>query len=268
MTKFETFTFGDNNIGVRVGCVTFAVATPSRQRAAGVSRSPLLSVANLIVHESEHDTYAAHFEKHGVCCGRLHTHNVKGIGNIRNLMLERYFGAGIDFVFTADDDVKCMQYMVTRGSKAYSDLPTILGIIASAGYTASQIPVGMFGFHQSGVPFERRAQIPFYLRGWTSSHAAGFLDRTLRYDTTLKSHDDIDICLQSISKYKLLWRDERWYFRCYGEGDKTQVGGMAAHRSSIVADEALRQMQAKWGDDVILPGPLTASGMAVRVHLS
>ena len=265
----RTFQMANGGTAVDMEIVKFCVVVPSRRRSDSIVTMPLLPVANVFVHESEVETYERHFAKREVPFGTVRPHSQQGMPRIRNYMLEQMLTDEVDFMFMADDDVRGLRLMMTRlSAPIIGDMRTILEVIATTGHTAKQFPVGIFGFHQSGVPRERRCQIPFYLRGWISSHACGVLDRDLRYDPRLRTHDDIDFSLQAIAKYGHAFRDERWYVDCLPSVGWNSTTGMAAFRSTKEEEDALALLQAKWGEQTIQRGDLQASGMAVVVTLN
>jgi len=240
----------------------FVVCIPSRKREEVVQRCPLLPVANVVVHESEYDSYARAFHDQGATFGALLTHNVQGMGRIRNHLLHVVRDKDRDeFVMQIDDEHRYLAYMMTRraGSKAMraTEVWHQLDIFCHDALVARELPTGLFGYAALARPQERRSYDPFNIRNWVTVGCSGTLDKELRFDENLFLNEDIDFCLQVIAKYKVILRDQRWAGmpEMYEGRTVGTPGGLADVRTTEMARQTIRYLQAKWGASVIVDDP-------------
>jgi len=239
----------------------FVICIPSRKREEVVQGCPLLPAANVIVHESEYDSYARSFHDKGATCGALLAHNLKGLPRIRNYLLHEVRDKERDeFEMQLDDEFRYLAYLMTRraGSKMarVTDAGHQLDIFCHDALVAREMPTGAFGYALGGRPQQRRVYDPFHLRKCALGGCFGILDKELRYDENLLVHEDVDFSLQVIAKYKVMLRDDRWFAVQYAAENRAvgTPGGLSEVRCEEVTTWTARYLQSKWGKSVVDPG--------------
>ena len=74
-------------------------------------------------------------------------------------------------------------------------------------------------------------------------------DPEIRYDESLTRHEDVDIYLQYMLKHRMVFRDNRYFFKFQCNKDvakKTQAGGIDG--GDLAHDQALKSLRNKWGN--------------------
>ena len=138
----------------------------------------------------------------------VHPDEVVGIGPLRQWILDN---VDDEIVVQVDDDVQSL-YALTGISKRTIDKPEIAKrVIATTALCAKEAGARVFGFNQTWdvrkfMPFK-----PFLLNSWTGG-VVGVIGKGLRYDTFLRLRADIDFCLQSLQKDRIVWIDNRFSF--------------------------------------------------------
>lgn len=258
------FEMRDGRKIIKNGEFVFSVTIPSRKREKLLLLSPFLPVANVYVHESEYESYAKAL--HGKEYGALHAHDsdtyyIWGQMNLYNPDEEDWF-------MNIDDDIGGLVNMFTRISSRSKIryLPKLLEIFCQSGIIATELPTGLFGYSNTGSPRERKSYNPFSLRSWSPMGIAGILDRDLYGDPKIPTKTDIDHSLQVISKYKMLWRDNRYYF-IFSKPDPLP-GGASGQRTDKQADMDIQSLEEKWGSHVISPnGRQRGNGKTLTVTI-
>lgn len=255
-----------------VNCdIPFLVCIPSRGRAERVVNNPFFPVGNVFVHESEYEDYQRTFQKLNVRPGGLFTHNRDGVlPAIRNVMLDLVQDEA--FTVQLDDDYAGMYRNFTwRNSQIKTrDLYTIIDIFTQDYGCARDIGAGLFFFAQTPTPWERHAYLPFRLRGWGMSACMGHLKpRELRFDENLLMKSDVDLCLQAVALYRVIWQDMRFWGWCDEKGGRTgmDVGGLASVRTIDKEMEMFRYLQAKWGPEIVKAGKPRGGGITVHIAI-
>lgn len=101
----------------------------------------------------------------------------------------------------------------------------------------------VFGFTQAARPLTYANCDPFSLATWVGG-IIGIIGRELRFDTSLVLRADIDYCLQSLLRDRIVMVDARYQFvhaRFAGKG------GNAANRSSERQEREMAYLKKKWG---------------------
>lgn len=251
----------------------FTLFVPSRKRAKRVINHPLFRAANIIVHESEYDDYAAAFRQHGVQPGSLLTHDVQGLSKIHNRMLDYFDPESEGWQLHTDDDYAGLMYLHTFRSRKVKirDPQKIIDILTATGMVATEAGTGLFCFAQTAIPHERHSFNPFRLRGWGMAACMGLIDPELRFDEALPLSIDIDMCLQAVAKHRFIWQEMRYWGWCEEKGGRTGAdpGGLAGIRVPSVMENAHAYLRDKWGDGIItLKGRKNrGQGLTVRVKI-
>ena len=101
----------------------------------------------------------------------------------------------------------------------------------------------MFGFNQAALPLTYANYDPFGLDTWVGG-VIGIIGREQRFDVNLLLRADIDFCLQSLLRDRIVLVDGRYSFihtRFAGGG------GNAANRSSARHEQEIAYLKRKWG---------------------
>ena len=142
-----------------------------------------------------------------------------------------------------DDDVTHVYSQVGFHKQRIEDADTARAIVERLAILAQDAGVRVFGFQQAARPFTYANFRPFSLNTWVGG-LVGIVGRELRYDTSLLLRADIDFCLQSLLRDRIVLVDGRFSFihtRFAGGG------GNAANRSSERHEREISYLRRKWG---------------------
>lgn len=169
---------------IKTADLPFKVIICSRNRAALLTRRPLLQVSHVCVDtEEEAGQYRAVFERAGKSPHGLHV-----LGQSRTLCDSRQDALDLlwdhkePFALMRDDDVAAFWAIMHYRTVRTSDPDAMLSVIYSTYQVAAGLPTGIFGYAHTARPNERRANTPFRLRVWANNTVMGILDRDLKYD--------------------------------------------------------------------------------------
>lgn len=91
---------------------------------------------------------------------------------------------------------------------------------------------------------------PFAVRAWVTTDM-GITDRELRFDEKISTQDDVDLSLQCLVKWGVIWRDHRYYPFHQGATNGKLTGGIAHIRNTESVKAGQEYMRRKWGDDIV-----------------
>lgn len=250
---------------------------PSRKREQVALGNPFLPVCNVMVNEDERESYAADFREAGAD-NPIFTHNTIGIPRIRNAIYdmcrlgrtgEKDLGpnAGEHFVVMMDDDVRRMRYSFSLKLWDAMSPETMLPRVFASYVAAADIGTGTFWYQQSPRPQERSTLQPFRLRTWGRGDLYGTLDPELRCDPQTASCEDMDLCLQTLAKHKVLWMDMRYFIICLVGRGRGLPGGDSGVISKQEIESGFTYLARKWGTDVIRIGDGKKRGMGYQIQL-
>ncbi len=213
------------------------IIIPSKARASTIGEKALrlFPDAMLCVGESEADAY-------GRVSDRLliHPDDVTGIGPLRQWVLDHVDDPCVVMV---DDDVTHVYSQVGFHKRRFEDADTARAIVERMAVLATDAGVRVFGFQQAARPFTYANFRPFSLNTWVGG-LIGIVGRQLRFDQSLLLRADIDFCLQSLMRDRIVLVDGRYSFihtRFAGGG------GNAANRSSERHAQEIAYLKRKWG---------------------
>jgi hypothetical protein len=169
-------------------------------------------------------------------------------------------------VFLVDDDVLNVRSPVGHPTRSHNitDPQTIEEIIGNAAEMAVGAGTPVFGFDQSGADTRKfRAQDPIGLSGWVGA-AMGIIGRSVRFDPNLRIRADIDFCLQTQLKHRIILMDRRFSF--IHRPRFTYKGGNASTRSQERNDQELAYLQEKWGKHLTVKLAETTVRLVVNVN--
>lgn len=212
------------------------IVIPSRGRARTISDKALrlFPDALVCVHQREVDSYAR-----ALADSQLLAHDVEGLGVIRQWILDH-----VDerVIVMADDDVAHCWSVAGAHARRLDDPVIVRQVLETSADCAEAAGARLFGFNQGSI-VKYRPQEPFKFDTWVGG-VIGIIGRELRYDPVCRLHDDIDLCLQSLLKHRIIWQDQRFVF---GHAVFSNTGGNAAARSTAQHDREIAYLQRKWG---------------------
>lgn len=191
-----------------------------------------------------------------------HPAHVRGIGPLKNWILENVPDETLVLV---DDDVHDMRSPVGHPTKSHCirDPQTIREILENAEAMARGAGARVFGFDQTGGDVRKfRPQDPIGLSGWVGA-VMGIIGRDLRFDPNLLIRADIDFCLQSQLKHRVIVCDRRFGF--IHRPRFTHRGGNAETRSGQRNKLEIAYLQKKWGQWLSVKNAATTVRLIVNV---
>lgn len=230
---------------VDMGGWLMAVFIPSRKRTRMIADNPLLSVANVYVHESEVGTYQ---QALGLSCPCVIGHDFDRMPKIMNGILDLgWADPDCKVVLRLDDDMRGLRWTFTRGRpKDHKDPQFLLRVIWQTAIVCMDLGAGVFGYNTSPKPYARNCMQPFLLRNVVFGNCFGVVDRRLRSHTDLLTMEDMDLCLASLRDTSMILTDQRWHPIDGGQGVGHVVGGVADTRTSERHDADLRLLEKHW----------------------
>ena len=232
------------------------VVIPSRRRADVLPSRALQLFPNAVVcvAEEERDEYFR-------VCKNIVTHpdDVTGIGPIRQ-WINNHFSD--ELLLQVDDDCYSLGVMVGQRARRISHPDDVMAVTRQVGECAREAGAKIFGFNQALDVRKFSPLKPFSFNSWVGG-VIGFVGREVQYDTTLKLRADIDACLSSLLKHRIVFVDLRFSFaqkRFEGKG------GNAVNRSSEQHHRELAYLKRKWGSHLIVRQTKTTTRLVVNVE--
>ncbi len=188
----------------------------------------------------------------------IHPPEVVGIGPLRQWILDNVKDRCVVMV---DDDVKHVYSIVGFYKERFDDPDVAQAIVERSAILAMDAGVRVFGFNQAWDVRKYNPFKPFVLNGWTGG-VIGIVGRELRYDTSLLLRADIDFCLQSLVRDRIVLIENRYSFvhdRFAGRG------GNAAQRSSERHAREIAYLRRKWGAHLDVRQVKRTTRLIVRV---
>lgn len=215
----------------------------------------LFPQATVCVAESERDDYAAVSSSL-----LLHPDSVSGIGPLRQWVINTV-GQQSRAVFMMDDDVtKCYALSGTFARQLW-DREALVQLVANTAECAEAAGARIFGFNQAWDVRKYRPMHPFSLSSWIGG-LIGFIGTDVHYDQRLLLRADIDACLDSLQRHRIVWQDTRFAFE---QKRFAGAGGNAVHRTSAQHAQELAWLQAKWGRHLSVKTSKAAVRLAIHV---
>ena len=224
----------------------FKVVVPSHHRPEAILKNPLYPYSHIVVNDAEQvDQYREAAAKANVVPGNFHVcGELPSIAAVRNFMLQEVWdSANEPFFVQMDDDFLAMLPMMHWRTSFVSDPRDVLVIFWETYIAASDAGAHVFGYAHKPDPKTRNPSNPVGLRGWIRA-LTGISDPSLRYDDQLYLMEDLDICLQSQAKDRIIWQDLRW---APVLGANWAKGGIAHTRTEARRLECYNRINRKWG---------------------
>lgn len=213
----------------------------SRGRALHISTNEILTDFDLVVPESELQSYAVMVKNANSIIGI--PDEVIGLGTVRNWILSHYKE---EVLIMFDDDIKYCMSTLNVSPVKIENRDDIEKIICNASLNAYEAGAKCFGFSQTCDVRKYSHSQPFLLSSWVGS-VVGVIGRDLRFTEKNKLKVDIDFTLQNLKKHRIVWIDARFGFVPTRD---TNVGGNSAFRSQEQLELEIQFLKDKWGKHI------------------
>lgn len=255
----ETVKVGLGRVGRRrfaqeIACMRIKVIIPSRKRADRIGHGSLslFPDATVCVGESEVPEYSK-LTKNLL----VHGDEVVGLGILRQWILDH---VEEEVVVMPDDDIASLYSFVGTTTRRITNPADVMRVIENAAVCAEAAGARVFGFNQGDIrKFE--PQKPFSFNSWVGG-LIGIIGRELKYDPVLRLHDDVDLCLQSLQKHRIIWQDLRFKF---ANKIFAGAGGNSISRSKEQHEKEIAYMKRKWGAHLQVRPAKTTIRLVVNV---
>lgn len=230
------------------------VIIPSRKRADTLAKGTinLFPDATVCVGESEVPEYRKVTKNLLV-----HGDEVVGLGILRQWILDH---VDDEVIVMPDDDIHALYSFVGVRTRRITDPADVMRVLENAAMCAKAAGARVFGFNQGDIrKFE--PQKPFSFNSWVGG-LIGIIGRDLKYDPFCRLHDDVDLCLQSLMKHRIIWQDLRFKFanKIFAGG-----GGNAISRSKEQHEKEIAYLKRKWGAHLQVRPAKTTIRLVVNV---
>jgi hypothetical protein len=159
-----------------------------------------------------------------------------------------------------DDDIAALYSFVGVSTRRILDPDDVMRVIENSAICARAAGARVFGYNQGDIrKFE--PQKPFSFNNWVGG-LIGIIGRELRYDPVCRLHDDVDLCLQSLQKHRIIWQDLRFKF---ANKIFSGSGGNAVSRSKEQHEKEIAYLKRKWGAHLLVRPAKTTVRLVVNV---
>lgn len=165
---------------------------------------------------------------------------MKGLGKVRNWVLDNYKE---EIIIMYDDDIYQVAVNCNKETYFEKDPDKIRAKIISAAVCGKDIGTSVFGFSQAEDCRKYDRRNPFLLNNWVGG-VIGIIGRKHRFYDDNMLRVDIDFCLQTLLKERILWIDNRL---CFKQLRETNRGGNSEWRTSELLEIEQDRIKRKWG---------------------
>ncbi len=213
------------------------IPSKGRWQTVGAKSLKLFPDAWLCVGESEAKSY-----EEATNHPRIITHpdDVTGIGPLRSWILDN---TKDETIVMLDDDI---EYIVEQTKYNRSNILNpvhCMAILERTAIASKDAGCKLFGFAQMPNPLNYFPYKPISFHTWIGG-VIGVHGRTVKWDRNLILRADIDACLNSLLKDRILWTDNRYCFihkRFVGQGGNNTNRTTQKHRTEI------DYLKKRWG---------------------
>jgi hypothetical protein len=215
-----------------------AIICISRRRAATLPHATLrlFPEATVCVAKSERADYAKVTSRL-----LLHPDEVTGLGPLKSWVIATVSKKSRVTFIVADDLSKCYSLAGALAQQVW-DPEVLVQLVANTAACAAAAGARIFGFNQAWDVRKYRPMSPFVLASWVGG-AMGFVGDDVRYDSRLLLRADVDACLDSLLRHRIIWQDTRYAFE---QKRWAGGGGNAPHRSAAQHERELALLRQKW----------------------
>jgi hypothetical protein len=224
------------------------VVIPSKGRSTTIRQHTLalFPQATVCIDEAEEAAYRRVLPEDQLL---LHPNGVHSLSMIRNFIFDH---VEAEVLLHAADDITGARCEVGWRPRMIRDPQTIAELIETTAQCCRDAGAFVFGFNQDYMTTHLAPMQPFKLNTWVGTVMGTLAGHGLRYDEEMPFHTDVDFCLQSLLKHRIVWCDTRFVFIAR---KATNVGGMASVRTAEAYRDAHRRLRAKWGQYVRIAAP-------------
>ena len=240
----------------------FKVVIPSHHRAKEILLNPLYSVSHIVVNDGHHvDEYRSVAKEAGIVPGPFHVcGDLPSIAAVRNFILSELWDTRSEpFLFQMDDDLRSMLPLMHWRTERIVDPKDITAIFWESYVSSNDAGAGMFGYAHKPSFQHRTAHNLIILRGWLRA-GFGISDPSLAFDDQMYVMEDVDICLASQTKSRIIWQDMRW---APVLGSNWAKAGIAHTRTEARRLECYDRINAKYGVGTVKP----SKNKTFRLHV-
>jgi hypothetical protein len=163
--------------------------------------------------------------------------NIKGIGNLRNWVLDNF---AENTIIMIDDDIKYMYCNTALKARQVTDPNEVVQILINDAVMANDLGVHIFGFAQTDIRKYSGCE-PFSFNGWVGC-CIGVIGRKFRFREDYFKVD-IDYCLKCLLVDRIIFIDNRYYFLQNRDNNK---GGNATFRTQELFEKSIKSLFDKW----------------------
>jgi len=182
-----------------------------------------------------------------------------GMPKIRNWILDRF---DEEALFMADDDLESVHVMTHEKGMFIFDPVLVEQIIDNLYICARDAGAKLFGFGMNHKPVGFNENNPFRMVTWIDQ-GWGIIGRDLRFDEHQFVKEDLDLCLSSIMRHRIIWSDQRYVWVGEKRGNK---GGLTQFRTARNDKDDLDYLQRKWGRYLGVKRKQSVIGLSVNVR--
>ena len=224
----------------------------SRGRSQRLMTHEILMDPILVVPESEVKDYEKYdLETIGI------PDNREGLSQVRNWILDKFGGPVIMF----DDDITNIIILTDISPKHTTDRGYIEEILQNTYQNAKEAGANIFGFSQKCDVRKYRANNPFLLSTWVGG-VIGIIEPKYRFDENNRLKVDVDYCLQSLLRDRIVWVEERFGFIQVRDRN---IGGSSIFRSRERMRKEMEYLKNKWGKYIELRFTKTKESVRLNV---
>jgi hypothetical protein len=205
----------------------------SRSRPQSVSSHALFPQATLVVPDSQVESYR-HYGMEIVAIPDART----GISAVRNWIIQRF---DEDVKVMLDDDLTSLVYMAGHKHRKLNPAETAF-VVEQTAACALGCGARIFCWNQRPDPKLVQRNDPFKVDKWTGG-ALGVIGSVPLWDENLKIKCDVDACLNSLLRNRIIWQDSRYSF--VQLRDKN-MGGNSQFRTVERVEAEKRYIEGKW----------------------
>jgi hypothetical protein len=219
------------------------IVVPSRKRADTIAEHTLsvFPDAYVLVAEEEEKDYA---KVSKIRQGHLLTHpNLPNLAAIYNHILDEILPLD-DAVAICGDDTLQFHALIGWAPRRIRDPQQAMSVVRNAAQCAKDAGAKLFGFGANPNPICYEPCRPIKLSRWIGSPFGMLHGIDIRFDERLALMQDVDFCLQSLLKHRIIWCDSR--FATTGIA-LNNAGGNAHLRSEAAYEKERRLLKQKWG---------------------
>lgn len=165
---------------------------------------------------------------------------IHGIAKVRNWIIDRF---DEECVFMLDGDMSGVNARTHEHGRTITDPEIIEQIVDNTYICARDVGAKVFGYGTSPKAYDFHGNKPFQMHAWVNG-AIGIIGREVRFDEHQKVKEDVDLCLASLMKHRILWQDNRYYWLAKR---RTNHGGMSMYRTMEKDQADAEYLKRKWG---------------------